>query len=222
MKNFLIMATASLALMTSLAQGAPSFDLPETTTEIDLTGLLDKFNSDTGTLTGAVLTLEGSATSSITYLNSGSEQDVSATITIPFLFDEAALGVDLGDLALNVLIDYMATVGDDGATTIERQGSANLELTINDQGALAALSMSGGGAFEIGCRTMDTAVNTNVGDDIAVTAEETTAGCTGAIAYSSSSDPTNPPPPGVPSPAPLALLAVGWLGWQIGRRRKAR
>jgi hypothetical protein len=208
MNKFMTLAAAILSLICSTAQAAQSFELPT-------------FDSAAGTLTKADLLLEASAISGpiFSYAPMGDAFpmpfDASGTVTVTF--DAQTLGIDLGDPMVTVSLVYFDnrtfapnetfSLADDPKT-----GETSVQIEITDPAALAALSTVGDDTFEVSCQSL---VTIEAGD-LSVGAENTTFDCGGSIEYTSSSDPMEPP--SVPAPPPLALIALGLLGWRMLRR----
>lgn len=208
MNRLITLAAVTWSLICSTAHAAQSFELPT-------------FDSTTGTLTKADLVLEASAISGpiFTYVTIGDAfpRSFDASGTVAVTFDAQTLGIDLGDPMVTVSLVYFANLTFAPNETVSlvddpKTGGMGLQIEITDPAALAALSTVGDDTFEVSCQSL---VNIEAGD-LTVDNENTTFDCGGSIDYTSSSDPMEPP--SVPAPPPLALIALGLLGWRMLRR----
>jgi len=213
----LITATLGLAATANAATVSYNFNNPQQTTEINQTGNLGLFDSNLGTLTGAMLTLSNSATLTLSATNT-SAQTQNANLTAQEFFDWSSSLAALNPLVATS-IELSVTTGMQsyaaGATRsygpFTPTASRNVDLT----SLLASIQASGGGAFSLGCTSLSGISILGGGGNIS-THQSTEAGCGGSITYTYTARQVD-----VPEPGTLALLGLGIMGLGAMRRKRA-
>lgn len=213
MKNFTrkLVSAGALMLAASGVQAATISDFfanPEEVTEINQTGMLDRFDSTIGTLLGAKLTLRGYATSSITLTNNAAQnQTVRADGSLLLSFTATGVPLVFADPAITLNLDYTGGAVTLAASEVRTFGPVtdDQQVVVFDSNAAGIFEQAGGGQFAISCESL-TGLNLLGGGGNVTSAQSTTAGCGATIEYEFT------PRQQVPSPAPLSLLAIGLLG----------
>lgn len=202
----------------SFAYGLP---LVEHTTEITETGLLGKFDSTLGTLTGATLNIFGAGTTNISLTNNAATNvNGRATASVDLMWSSALGALDA------LLVDDLALSFSTGAALLYTPGQTRSFGPLHDEATfsynlssiLGSFAAAGGGDFAITCESLS-GINVLGGGGNLASNQTTTAGCGANITYTYDAAVVNPNP--VPEPASLALIAVGLLGAGVARRRKA-
>ncbi len=182
------------------------------TTEIKETGTLTKFDSNLGTLTGAILTLYGGAQFSMTGTNTAANSQnakLTSTSDLFFTSSESAVNTTIGSSSISMLYatsNETFTVGETknfGPVTDEKQ------LTFNLISILSSVQASGGGTFTITAKSLSGFGLIGGGGNISTT-QDTVAGAGASITY------TYIP---VPEPSSAALLGLGGLALVLRRRK---
>ncbi len=216
MKKLLICAATAAALSGGAAHAlvlTDSFNFPLSTTEINNTGQLDKFDSALGTLTSVTLTLDGQAVTTITMENTAAQgQRVEADARVRIFWSSDLGGLDLSAIILDMQMGTGLQVLAPGATASFGPLNDNDTFTQNPLASLFAAA-PGGGTFNITCDSLS-GLNTTGGGGNVVFSQVTQAGCGASISYDYIPRQTS-----VPEPGALALLGLGLLGLGVVRRR---
>ncbi len=226
-KKLLGLTLAAAGAMT-LSAGAQALVLEDTfenifeTTEINQTGELSLFDASLGDLTEVTLTLSGNSISTSMLENTASgSQTFSFDSVLNFFLDASSVGVTTPAPAFTTVLastDGFVTLAageflDLG--TAEDNGSWTVTLT----GAELA-PFIGTGNFSVGCSTISGTTFSGGGGNINNT-QETTAACSGSIAYMYDAAVVITPPTTVPAPASLWLMGAGLLGFAAFKKRKS-
>ncbi len=208
-------ASAAQAATISFQYGLP---LVESTTEINQTGLLNKFNVPAGTLTGASLEIFGAATTTITLTNNAAQsQNARATASVDLAWSSTLGGLDA------ILADDISLAFTTGAAQSYATGQSRTFGPLTDTGGFTydlssiLASLTGAGTFDINCESLS-GVNVIGGGGNVRSAQTTTAGCGARVTYTYNAA---PPPPAIPEPGTLALVALALAGVGAARRRRA-
>lgn len=214
---------ASMGLAAA-AQGATisfQYGLPivQATTEINQTGLLGLFNPALGTLTGASLTYQSAATTTITLTNRAAQnQNARAASEMEILWSSSIASLT-PLLAAPAMIMNFST----GAAQSYTPGQSRTFGPLTDSDSITQnlnsilASLVGVGTFGLTC-VSETSLAVIGGGGNVRGAQSTTAGCGAAITYTY----TPTPPTRTPEPGSLALVGMAAVGLGVAaRRRKA-
>jgi PEP-CTERM motif len=210
------MAAGAQALPLSFEYGLP---IVESTTEINETGALGLFDSNLGTLTGAVLDIFGSATTDLAATNNAvtpTRANITSSSSIFWSSGLAPVGAFLVDsIDLSMTTGFTAYTA--GQTINFGSLTDNGTFSYNLGSILANLQAAGGGTFNVSCESLS-GLNIQGGGGNLVTSQNTTAGCGARISYTYDAR-VDPP---VPEPASLGLVGLGLLvGGAASVRRKS-
>ena len=247
-KNVLGIAVAALFMCAGSVQAATigdSFTNDETTTEIDTTTAMDKFDSALGTLNSVTLNLgvSSSSTSTLTNEAAGDETFSFSSIlkligtmaglevtpahptylrtTLADTTDESDSG-GFGGAFITMTSSEERTLYAETPRTGLRQDSndiTQLVLTGTDMDAFIGTT---GQTFNTTCQSQVSTTFDGGGGNIG-NVQTTTAGCYASVSYDySTPTPATPTPSGVVAePMSLALMGMGLLGFGgFSRRRK--
>ena len=214
-KISLALATIALATAAQAATISSTFNLPSSTTPINLTGALNKFDLAQGTLTGAVLTVNGIATSTGSLSNTASiAQNFKFNTSLDWLFtlggtganqsfslNPLSSGAGFTSIATGAVLNYTATAANTNATAVFTLTGADLA------------AFTGTGTNTVACQTFE---GTSIVGSTNLTAKiDTKAGCNATIVYTF----TAPVVTTVPLPASALLVGFGLFGLAATRRK---
>lgn len=211
---------ASMGLAAA-AQGATisfTFGLPivQATTEINQTGLLGLFNPALGTLTGASLTYQSAATTSISLTNTAAQNQNARATSRMDIFWTSSLGSLNPLIAAPPIAMSFTTGGAQSYTPGQSRTFGPLtdsdSITQNLNSILA--SLIGVGTFGLNC-VSETSIAVFGGGGNVRSRQDTTAGCGAEIVYTYTPTPTRTPEPGS-----LALVGMAAAGLGLAARRR--
>lgn len=224
-KLSLAIALGLAAIGAQAATVTSSFGFPNpslSNTEINVSGALDLFNTNTGTLTDVSLTINSAMAGTITLSLGAStgNQNVRGTSTSDLFFTStlAPLNAALGAVTQNLTFTTgFINLAPGGSQTV--QGLTDSESTTLNAALdafIASFGKAGGGTFNLGCTSLS-GFGITGGGGFAGGTETRQAGCGAQITYTF--DPVRPPV--VPEPGSLALVGLALAVAGAAARRKA-
>lgn len=217
----LLVGVSAQALTVSFDYGLP---IVEAGTDFTQSGSLGLFDSTLGTLTGAMLTVYGSATFNYsgTYVppgpNSALTQTARLNVSTELGYTSSLASVTsfLGTpLALSATSGSQTYAQNETKTFGPNMAADNSVVDLGS--VLGSLQAAGGGNFNLTCETLSGIAVIGGGGNIDTT-QTTTAGCGAEIVYTF--DAAVPPPTTVPEPGSLALLGLALAGGYAATRRR--
>jgi hypothetical protein len=221
-KLSLAVALAVSAMGAQALTVTSSFTNALSTTEINQSGTLAKFDSSLGTLTDVVLTLNGAMTTSLSVTNSAAQSQVAiVNSNVDLSFNATITGLNAAVTASSPLALAVTTGRQTlgaGATQLFGPLNATNTITLDAQldALFASFSMAGGGNFGVSCTSLSGLGITGGGGNVAAS-QSTQASCGASIVYTYTAAASKP----VPEPASLALvgLALAAAGAATMRRK---
>lgn len=206
-----LLSFSAHSLVISSEYGLP---LVESTTEVNETGFLDLFDASLGTLTGAVLSIFGSATQSFSVTNNAAQsQTANVTSSVNLLWSSSLTTDPLVGLVQSFSLTTGFVTYEVGETisygpdSDDRQDIFMLGAMLNN--------VTGSGQFSVNCESLSGLAVRGGGGNLFIP-QSSTAGCGARIVYTYDEE----PPATVSAPGAVALigLCLAGLGWS---RRKA-
>lgn len=224
MKHLMTAAALAAVAFAGTANAALVFSNALETTEISQSGLLDKFDSSLGTLTGVTLSWNGEAVTNITLTNTAAQaQNVLATGTVTLFFSsstDAGISALLSSIALSMPASGGAVLNlaPNQPTTFGPDSDADSASVSFGAGAaeLALFAGNAGDTFSVDCISLSGLTLQGGGGNV-IADQSTQAACGASVEYTFD----RVPPPQVPEPGTLALLGACALG-AAGFARRAR